>query len=139
MSVCAVRVVGYPSYAPPSSWWWVGPSWMGGWHDEVGWHGVEGRGVLVWWVAGKRKGGSVLTIPCVVTTPSVVLWCPLLFVRWASLWWWGGVCSGGRGMLSASSLRRGVRLFRCVVPVVVLCHVVVCDLWNGGDGDGCVE
>lgn len=44
-------VVGYPLSAPPSSWWWVGPLWVVGWHDDVGWHCVEGRGVLVWWVA----------------------------------------------------------------------------------------
>ena len=38
-----VRVVGYPLITPPSSWWWVGLSWMGGWHCVVGWHDVEGR------------------------------------------------------------------------------------------------
>nr|DAW10540.1 MAG TPA: hypothetical protein [Caudoviricetes sp.] len=44
--VCGVRVVsicsrscvvGYPLYAPPSSWWWMGPLWMVGWYS--GWKG----------------------------------------------------------------------------------------------------
>jgi hypothetical protein len=43
VSVCGVRSVGYPLCAPPSSWWWVGLSWMVGWHGEVGGIVREGR------------------------------------------------------------------------------------------------
>ena len=39
VSVCLwCCVVGYPLSAPPSHWWWVGPSWMVGWHGEAGRH-----------------------------------------------------------------------------------------------------
>ena len=39
VSVCGVRVVGYPLSAPPSQWWWVGPLWMVGGIADGGWHG----------------------------------------------------------------------------------------------------
>ena len=54
--VCAVRVVGYPLSAPPSSWWRVGPLWMVGRHSG-------------WWVAWRGKGG------CATDSPSCA-WCP---------------------------------------------------------------
>lgn len=41
--VWAVRVVGYPLSAPPSSWWWVGPSQKSGWCVVVGGMVSEGR------------------------------------------------------------------------------------------------
>lgn len=52
---------------PPSSWWWVGPSWMVGWHSG-------------WWVAWWMKGGCVAGLPvlCVVS-PVCVLASPLSF------------------------------------------------------------
>lgn len=76
VSVCGVRVVGYPLSAPPSSWWWVGALRMVGWHGEVGWHGdgragavmvalPSGVGVprLVYSVAMLNGGSGVCVVP----------------------------------------------------------------------------
>lgn len=60
---CGVRVLGYPLSALPLSWWWVGPSQMGGWHS--GWWGVcYGGG----WHGDGRAAVSLVS-------PSAC-WCP---------------------------------------------------------------
>lgn len=82
VSVRAVRVVGYPLRAPPSSWWWVGPSWMGGWHCVVGWHG-DGR-----------AGAATLTLPSDVGVPLVQHWRPLRVCMVVLLNGGGGACCG---------------------------------------------
>lgn len=79
--VCAVRVVGYPLSAPPSSWWWVGPSWMVGWHSG-------------WWVAWWVKGGSVTDSPSCAWCPPSVCWRPPCRLPCGPVEWRGvvGVC-----------------------------------------------
>lgn len=72
VSVCGVRVVGYPLSAPPSSWWWVGALRMVGWHGEVGWHSGGRAAVL-------------LTSPSNVGVPRLV--CVLALLKG------GGVCA----------------------------------------------
>ena len=75
--VCAVRVVGYPLSAPPSSWWWVGPSWMVGGIMDGGWHS-EGR-------------AAVLLTP-------VECWCPRLCVGVPLVVYPVALLNGGSGV-----------------------------------------
>jgi hypothetical protein len=111
VSVCAVRVVGYPSLAPPSRWWWVGPSWMVGWHGETGWH----------------DGGRV----AVLLTPRLVCGVPLSVCMVVSL-------NGGRGVLCCPCLWVGsppfvlsLSLLRCPALLRVFSCLVFC-VWCSG-------
>lgn len=78
--VCAVRVVGYPLSAPPSSWWWVGPSLKGGVCVVVGGMMMEGRGAVL------------LASPSNVGVPRLCVGVPLVVYLVALLNGGSGVC-----------------------------------------------
>lgn len=106
-------MVGYPLCAPPSSWWWVGPSWMVGWYGGW-WGGMVSEGRLCCWcpLSCVRCPPSVYPVALLNGGSGVLLWCPLsrvvpvLFMGFPVLGW--------------------VR-FPCIVrSPFVLCFLVLC-------------
>lgn len=127
--VCAVCVVfvwwGILCPFPPSRWWWVGPSWMVGWHCSGGWHGFGRAGVVM------------VTLPSVVSVPLLFAWWPLLnggrgCVLWCPCVRWGLVSCIVLFLLHCPTLRC-VCCHSIVGLVPCVCGRVV-SLWNGGDG-----
>lgn len=101
MCVCGVRVVGYPLCAPPSQWWWVGPSWMVGCVADGGWHS-SGRAVL-----------SMATPSVITDLPVCVLVSPLLVCVVVPL-------NGGGGVVCCPRVRIGSSLSHCsCLPCIV--------------------
>jgi hypothetical protein len=93
--VCVVVcVVGYPLCAPPSRWWWVGPSWM--------------VGRVLWWGGMVMEGRRCRWRPRLVCSVPLVEWrrgcagvvspsshCPrFLALSRASSALWRSVCCG---------------------------------------------
>ena len=127
MSVCGVRVVGYPLSAPPYSWWWGWLSWMVGWHCVVGWHG-DGR-----------AGAVMVTLPFDIGVPRLV--CLVALVEWR-----GVVCAVlprvrvGSGILLCPApllhhptLRR-LLSYLCLFGAVFLCLGLCLCVWAVGGG-----
>ena len=120
-------MVGYPLCAPPSSWWWVGPSRKGGRVVVGGWHG-EGRAAVL------------LTPRLCVGLPLCRLPCGLIECRGVV----GSVLSPCSDWVLPFTLSCPSRIVQSPFSLCVCCHSIVglgvclCDrvvsLWNSGDG-----
>ena len=110
VSVCGVRSVGYPLCATPSSWWWVGLSWMVGWHGEVGGIVREGRWCQWLPLLSLLSSLSDISVPfCLCGGP----------VEW-------------RGGCVVLCLWFGSSPLRCSVRLAVSCFPLCCALWGRG-------
>lgn len=105
-------MVGYPLCAPPSSWWWVGASQVGGWHDEVRWHD-GGRAVV------PMATPSVITdLPVCVSVPPP---CCLLGGR---IEWRSGAYCDAPSSYGFGTSRCSTPSLHCPVPLTSSCPSV---------------
>lgn len=109
----------------PSSWWWVGLSWMVGWHSG-------------WWVAWWVKGGSVTDSPSNVGVPRLCVGVPLVVYSVAVLNGGSGVCCAAPCLDWVWHLALCRSSFTLSVPFVsflfLFCLVLLCLLWVGKCG-----